>query len=150
MNLARIEDSLKRLFTDEDARWARGARRIVFWYDAEAQFTEAFATLELPDVQKVVLDHAPFNLKYRLQVLEPDASFLIYAPFAQPPPLDNWLLDVELYSASFSAEGGSPSGRTQPRGAALPRPEIDAAGLGRLHSRPPGLFSQARSRIGVE
>lgn len=104
MNLARIEDSLKRLFTDEDARWARGARRIVFWYDAEAQFTEAFATLELPDVQKVVLDHAPFNLKYRLQVLEPDASFLIYAPFAQPPTLDNWLLDVELYSASFSAD----------------------------------------------
>ncbi|BAU15879.1 alkaline phosphatase domain-containing protein (plasmid) [Leptolyngbya sp. NIES-3755] len=52
MNTARIQTSLQTLFQDE-TRWAHSGRRVVFWYDPEAQFQDTFDELTLPNVEKL-------------------------------------------------------------------------------------------------
>jgi hypothetical protein len=81
MNTAtRIQTSLQTLFQDE-TRWAHSGRRVVFWYDPEAQFQETFEELSLENVEKLQLADTPFTTKYRLLIQEPTQHFLLYAPF---------------------------------------------------------------------
>lgn len=103
MNTARIQTSLQTLFQD-DTRWAHSGRRVVFWYDPEAQFQETFDELTLPNVEKLQLADTPFTTKYRLLIQEPTQNFLLYAPFPEPPPHENWLLDLQKSALSFSAD----------------------------------------------
>lgn len=45
-----------------------------------------------------------FLSKYTFEVLDPNSHYLIYAAFAKPDDLDNWLLDIVLYSHTFIAD----------------------------------------------
>lgn len=103
MNITRVQNTLINLFTD-DSRWPHKGRKLVFWYDAEAQFRDTFADLDLANIEKLELDHTPFTLKYRLLVEQPDQPFLLYAPFPEPPPGENWLLDLQKSGMTFSAD----------------------------------------------
>lgn len=103
MNITRVQNTLINLFTD-DSRWPHKGRKLVFWYDAEAQFRDTFADLDLANIEKLELDHTPFTLKYRLLVEQPDQPFLLYAPFPEPPPGENWLLDLQRSGMTFSAD----------------------------------------------
>lgn len=103
MNLARIQNTLANLFTDE-SRWPHPGRKLVFWYDAEGQFQDTFADLHLDNIEKLQLNDIPFTIKHRLLVEQPDQPYLLYAPFPEPAPDDNWLLDLQKSGLTFSAD----------------------------------------------
>jgi uncharacterized protein (TIGR02687 family) len=71
-------------------------QRFVFWYDTRKEFRSDFETLDLPAVEKVEIINNEFGLKYRILVVEPEQKFLLYREGPEPPPLQNWLLDVQL------------------------------------------------------
>lgn len=103
MSLNRIQNNLQTLFTD-DRRWPHNGRRLVFWYDADGQFQESFDELNLEGIEKIQLADTPFYTKYRLLIEDPEQNFLLYAPFAEPAPIDNWLLDLQLGGLNFAAD----------------------------------------------
>ena len=89
MTNPKITQALSSLFTKQ---------RIVFWYDTRQEFRADFETLELPGVEKIELLNNAFGVKYRLLREHPDQQFLLYRAGAEPPALQNWLLDVQLAS----------------------------------------------------
>ena len=111
MNSDRIKTSIENIF-QEDRRWSHQpykSRRIVFWYDPEKQFQDIFDELQfIPEstfeIVKYQLGDNPFTTKYHLLIKHPQQNFLIYAPFSEPSHEDNWLIDIQLYSQTFSAD----------------------------------------------
>lgn len=49
MDTTRIKNTIKNLFQDS-ARWSHSERRVVFWYNPEQQFTNAFNEIQIEDV----------------------------------------------------------------------------------------------------
>ncbi len=103
MNTTRIQSSILTLFQD-DNRWSHPGRRVVFWYDPDGQFADAFKELQLDGIKKLQLGDTPFTVKYHLFIEQPEQPFLLYAPFPEPPNQDNWLLDIQLSGLTFSAD----------------------------------------------
>jgi hypothetical protein len=91
-------------------RIAKGLRtcfekhRIVFWYDPNREFGEAFEAIGLPGVQKIRLANTEFAVKHRVLRQEPKQHFLIYREGPKPAKIDNWLLDVELGHGEFRTD----------------------------------------------
>jgi uncharacterized protein (TIGR02687 family) len=81
-----------------------GNHRIVFWYDSKRELRQEFETLSIPGVVKIELDNNEYAVKHRILRQEPKQQFLLYHEGPQPPDLDNWLLDVQLAQATFSAD----------------------------------------------
>jgi hypothetical protein len=97
MDTSRIASTLNEMFYEHS--------RIVFWYDPEAEFEEALPELGLKGVSLLRLDeHSALAVKVRLEQEDPTGRYLLYAPFEPPEPDKDWLLDMRLYSASFSAD----------------------------------------------
>lgn len=101
LNLQQIIDRLNAEFTGD-------TRKLVFWYDDNADFAE-----EIPEL---VLDHAKvyflrpdnqFYTKYFLEREDTATNYLIYAPFPKPDVRDNHLEDTLLYSRRFYADRAS-------------------------------------------
>lgn len=102
MDLTQIEQSLQLIRSRHDL--TRG-RQLIFWYDPAGEFADTFAELMPPEgMEKEVLSGTPFAVKYKLLVENPDTSFLLYAPFAEPRALDNWLLDLQKQAVLYSAD----------------------------------------------
>lgn len=100
MDSGQINSSLSRLYAD-------GAR-IVFWHDADREFEDTLPSLDLDDVSILRLDECPgLEAKVRLEREDPQGRYLLYAPFPEPSREKDWLLDVRLYSQSFSADRAS-------------------------------------------
>lgn len=78
--------------------------RIIFWVDERDEWFDAFCSLEIEGVEKVVLSNNEFGLKYRLLREEPQQKFLIYRKGPSPGDLENWLLDVQLAQYEFRAD----------------------------------------------
>lgn len=79
--------------------------RIVFWYDEKQEFTKDFETLEFDDVTKFEIKNNEFYLKHQMLREHKEQKFLLYKNEARPKEyLDNWLLDVELYSGEFRTD----------------------------------------------
>ena len=98
MNIERIEQGLKQAFSGN-------MHRIVFWHDPAREFEETLPDLSLGDVSLLRLDeHGALAVKVRLEQEDPTGRYLLYAPFEPPEPDKDWLLDMRLYSASFSAD----------------------------------------------
>lgn len=91
----RITSALSRLFERQ---------RIVFWYDDNQEFREAFDALELGGVEKVEINQNEFVLKHRVLREFPKQNFLLYRAEKEPNLLDNWLLDVQLANAVFRTD----------------------------------------------
>ena len=101
MDTQRIQQAL-------DDRFGRDGHRIVFWNDPDQAFSETLDALNLGDVTTLRLDqHPALAVKARLELEDPNGRYLLYAPFAPPPPEQDWLLDIRLYSGSFSADRAS-------------------------------------------
>jgi uncharacterized protein (TIGR02687 family) len=82
--------------------------RLLFWYDPEQSFKDTIAELDLPDVR--VLDMTGvsiFETKKLIELDEPQTRFLLYFPYAEPSPDNDWFLDVRLYSQQFFADASS-------------------------------------------
>jgi len=86
------------------ARFSEG-KRIIFWYDEEAEFEDFINDLSLEEIKIINLkSQRPFETKYLIEVLEPNRQFLVYSPSKRPQPEKDWLLDIFLYSYEFSAD----------------------------------------------
>ena len=95
-----IEAALERLFQEEG--------RIVFWNDPEREFQNTVPFLKLDGVTTLRLDMlGALETKIRIERDEPTGKFLLYSPTEEPDYLDDWLLDVRLYSRSFRADRAS-------------------------------------------
>ncbi|PKL50510.1 MAG: BREX-1 system phosphatase PglZ type A [Candidatus Riflebacteria bacterium HGW-Riflebacteria-2] len=91
----KIAQAVARLFTKH---------RIVFWYDIKRELRADYEALEMPDVEKIVINNNEYALKYRILREEPEQKFLLYREGAKPAELDNWLLDVELAHCEFRTD----------------------------------------------
>ncbi|MBK1646579.1 TIGR02687 family protein [Thiocapsa imhoffii] len=101
MDVRRIRDALASQFDTE-------SRRLVFWHDPDLEFEEVLPSLDLEGVTLLRLDeHPTLAVKVRLEQEDPTGRYLLYAPFAPAAPEQDWLLDIRLYSASFSADRAS-------------------------------------------
>ncbi len=80
-------------------------RKLVFWYDENAEFADEVDTIKLENakIYKLTTDNW-FYTKYFLETVDKTTNYLIYAPFAKPSDRDNHLADIIYYSRSFYAD----------------------------------------------
>lgn len=82
--------------------------RLVFWQDADAEFSEQLSDLSLDNVQILNLDeHSHLEAKKRIEIDEPEQPFLLYYSQVQEDPTRDWLYDIKLYSEHFYADSSS-------------------------------------------
>jgi len=81
--------------------------RLIFWYDDKAEMTGLFQSLQIPKVDKVVIENNEFTLKHKFLFEQPTQRFLIYQPKAKPEDNENWLLDLLLSNYEFHTEASS-------------------------------------------
>ena len=91
--------ALARLFTE--------GHNLVFWNDADGEFTQDVDALTLDNATVLRLDQTPL-LKVKLELeTAPTANWLLYSPAPAPEPVDDWLLDARLRGKAFSADTAS-------------------------------------------
>ncbi len=99
MENEQIEAALQRLFAES---------RVVFWNDADREFSFVLPFLQLPDINVVNMEQtSAFAAKILIEREKPAGRFLIYSPCAVPDPEQDWLLDIRLYSSAFRADRAS-------------------------------------------
>lgn len=96
MDKSKVLDDLRRRFAQH---------RIVFWHDTEQVYSDELDDLlaQLPEVTVIHLDQeAHLGVKVRVELDEPEQSFLLFSEKAKPAPKDDWLLDIRLYADEVS------------------------------------------------
>jgi uncharacterized protein (TIGR02687 family) len=86
--------------------------RLVFWQDEDIEFPEQFpeisAELSLAGIQAIsVDDESHFEVKQRIELLEPEQQFLLYSNKLVNEPTRDWLYDIRLYAQQFYADSSS-------------------------------------------
>ena len=94
----KVQSAIEKLFIQH---------RLVFWYDEKAELTDLFNSIQLPGVEKVLIDNNEFTLKYQLLIEHPQQKYLLYAKSAKPADGQNWLLDLLLSNYEFHTEPSS-------------------------------------------
>lgn len=98
LNLKQITDKLNAEFIGE-------VRKLVFWYDANAEFVDDIDSMELPNARVYHLEKDnQFHTKYFLERVDTTTNYLVYAPFPKPALCDNHLADTIRYSKEFFAD----------------------------------------------
>ena len=101
LNLKQITDKLNKEFTGE-------VRKLVFWYDANAEFVDDVETMDLVNAKVLHLEpDNQFYTKYFLECVDTTTNYLVYAPFAKPAIRENHLADTIKYSKEFFADRAS-------------------------------------------
>lgn len=101
LNLKQITDKLNSEFTGE-------VRKLVFWYDANAEFVDDVDTMDLENAKVLHLEpDNQFYIKYFLECVDTTTNYLVYAPFAKPAIRENHLADTIKYSKEFFADRAS-------------------------------------------
>lgn len=101
LNLKQITDKLNSEFTGE-------VRKLVFWYDANAEFVDDVDTMDLVNAKVLHLEtDNQFYTKYFLECVDTTTNYLVYAPFAKPTIRENHLADTIKYSKEFFADRAS-------------------------------------------
>lgn len=101
LNLKQITDKLNSEFTGE-------VRKLVFWYDTNAEFAEDVDTMDLVNAKVLhLLPDNQFYTKYFLECVDTTTNYLVYAPFAKPAIRENHLADTIKYSKEFFADRAS-------------------------------------------
>lgn len=95
--MKRIHESLRR---------ALQRHRLVFWYDGDGDWADAFEAFDDPEVVQLRVEGNEFGTKVRI-ARAPDQRFLVYVPEARPPDAENWLLDLVLQGHEFRADRAS-------------------------------------------
>lgn len=96
MNTKQLSLSLQQAFENQ---------RLVFWYDAEKSFANELNELNLTDVILLNMEgESTFGTKLLLELEDTENAYLLYFPFAEPEPQEDWLLDIKLYSRVFYAD----------------------------------------------
>ena len=55
--------------------------------------------MDVPDIA--------IGLKIKLETEDTQGKYILYAPYAEPAPEADWLLDIKLYSYTFHADQAS-------------------------------------------
>lgn len=98
MNLNQIVDKLNSEFIGD-------GRKLIFWYDSNAEFSDDIDSLNLDNAKVLYLQtDNQFYIKYFLECEDTTTNYLIYAPFAKPSIRDNHLEDIIRYSKIFFAD----------------------------------------------
>lgn len=101
LNFKQITDKLNEGFTGD-------TRKLIFWYDAEAEFAEDVDSLELVNAKVVHLrPDNQFRTKIFLEREDTTTNYLVYAPFPKPDVRENHLADTIRYSREFFADRAS-------------------------------------------
>ena len=80
---------------------------IVFWNDPDGEFGNQVNDLDLENVQIIRLDKTP-SLQAKVWIeRELGKRWLVYAPFDEPEPANDWLLDARLRGKAFNADTAS-------------------------------------------
>ena len=80
---------------------------LVFWNDADGEFAAQVDGIDLDGVEILRLDRTP-ALQAKIWIeRKAGVRWLVYAPFAEPEPAQDWLLDARLRSKPFSADTAS-------------------------------------------
>ena len=98
MDLRMIQEKLNEEFRSSD-------RKLVFWYDDNAEFAEEVDSLQLDNAKlhKLTGDNTLFT-KYFLECEDRENGYLIYASFPKPADKENHLADMIYYSKQFYAD----------------------------------------------
>lgn len=108
MEIAMAELNLKQITDKLNNEFARDVRKLVFWYDANAEFQEDIDSIELENAKVLHLEpDNQFYIKYFLEREDTTTNYLVYAPFAKPQVRDNHLADTIRYSKEFFADRAS-------------------------------------------
>jgi uncharacterized protein (TIGR02687 family) len=86
--------------------------RLVFWQDEEIEFEEQLpelkSELETNKIEIIELDsESHFQIKQRIELLEPNKQFLLYSNKPVNEPTRDWLFDIRLYAQEFYADSSS-------------------------------------------
>ncbi len=101
MDIKQISDTLNRIFTEKN-------KRIIFWYDGEKEFEDILPSLAVNDAVVLRMDeNSALELKIRLERDDTKGRYVLYAPWHEPPPEEDWLFDIRLYSHTFLADSAS-------------------------------------------
>jgi len=95
---SRIHESL-------DTALAR--KRVVFWYDANGEWTSEFDDYQPAQAEKLRVEGNEFSVKVAISRATLKQRFLLYLPSAKPPEQGNWLLDLLLAGHEFTADRAS-------------------------------------------
>jgi uncharacterized protein (TIGR02687 family) len=98
MDLKSIQEKLNNEFKGTE-------RKLVFWYDDNAEFVDEVDSIILDNakVYKLQIDNW-FYTKYILEMVDKTTNYLVYAPFSKPADRDNHLTDTVYYSKLFYAD----------------------------------------------
>lgn len=105
MNIDKIKESLLTKFNNPTTIGQN--RHIVFWYDEDKAFSDIVDQLDLPNVKVHKVNNNYFVTKLLLEKEDLTSNFLLYLDHRRPDNQENWLLDIELYSSTFSADKAS-------------------------------------------
>lgn len=101
LNLKQITDKL-------NSEFASDVRKLVFWYDANAEFVDDVDSLDLDNAKVLHLEsNNQFYIKHFLECEDTTTNYLVYAPFAKPDIRNNHLADTIKYSKEFFADRAS-------------------------------------------
>ena len=101
LNLKQITDKLNSEF-DSDVR------KLVFWYDDNAEFKEDVDTIELDNAKILHLEpDNQFYIKYFLECEDTETNYLVYGAFPKPAIRNNHLADTIRYSKEFFVDRAS-------------------------------------------
>jgi len=94
----KVQAALEKLFQQH---------RLIFWYDEKAEMIGLFNGLQIPGVQKLMIENNEFTLKHQLLIEQSTQHFLLYQAKAKPIDNENWLLDLLLSNYEFHTEASS-------------------------------------------
>lgn len=101
LNFKQITDKLNEEFTGS-------VRKLIFWYDADAEFADDIDSLQLDNAQVYHLQKDnQFRTKIFLEREDTTTNYLIYAPFPKLDIRENHLADMIRYSREFFADRAS-------------------------------------------
>lgn len=94
----KVQSALEKIFQQH---------RLVFWYDDKAEMSELFDNIQIPGIEKLIIENNEFTMKHTLLVEQPKQRFLIYQTSAKPAENENWLLDLLVSNYEFHTESSS-------------------------------------------
>lgn len=99
------ELNLKQVINKLNNEFSSDIRKLVFWYDANSEFSADIDSLVLDNAKVYKLEQDnQFRTKYLLEREDTETNYLIYASFAKPALRDNHLADILRYSKEFFAD----------------------------------------------
>lgn len=79
-------------------------RHIIFWYDPHKDFIDEIKNDSFENAKIVMYNNNPFSIKVLLEIEDTTSNYLLYFPCEKPKDIDNWLLDILLYSEEYYAD----------------------------------------------